>query len=205
MTTPLEYVYARKALLDALDALGSQRQCVVLIGSQAIYLQSAADDLHIPPMTTDADIALDTTLISDEPELGAALQAAQFSCPGQPGHWVNPSGVAVDLMVAPHQSGRSKATARAARISPHTHSLARIGEGLAPALTQWSVISVEALDDEDHRAHRIKVAGLGALLVAKTIKLRDRLTDQQRGQHCALSRRTLSTCSGSSARPTRTP
>src|SRR6187401_2744009 len=35
-----EYVLARRVLLDALQALGSQRDAVVLVGAQAIYLEA---------------------------------------------------------------------------------------------------------------------------------------------------------------------
>lgn len=37
-----EYVAARRVLLDALDALGTHRKAVVLVGAQAIYLQVGA-------------------------------------------------------------------------------------------------------------------------------------------------------------------
>jgi len=51
MTEPAyEYIQARRTLLDALDALQSHRDSLVLIGAQAVYLhrihrfERAADD-----------------------------------------------------------------------------------------------------------------------------------------------------------------
>lgn len=58
MTTPPEYVLARSVLLDALEALGTHLDAVILVGAQAIYLHTGDADLNVPPTTTDADLAL---------------------------------------------------------------------------------------------------------------------------------------------------
>lgn len=44
-----EYVQARRILLDALQALGSHRKAVVLVGAQAIYehVRTVASELSI--------------------------------------------------------------------------------------------------------------------------------------------------------------
>jgi len=60
MTTPDPlYVAARRVLLDALQALGEQRNAVVLVGAQAIYLRVGEADFEVTvaPYTTDADLA----------------------------------------------------------------------------------------------------------------------------------------------------
>ncbi|MFF1821018.1 GSU2403 family nucleotidyltransferase fold protein [Kribbella sp. NPDC058245] len=176
----LEYVAARRTLLDALDALSAHRPSLVLIGAQAVYLHTGTQGANVPPMTTDADLALDTDLLADDPEIAATLRAAGF-VPGQPGHWENSQGIAVDLMVAPHQSNRQSSSARAARLTPHANSVARIGPGLALALSDNSLQVIAALDSSDSRWHEIRVAGPAALLVAKAIKLDDRLADASRG------------------------
>lgn len=181
MTEPApEYVAARRTLLDALDALSAHHPSLVLIGAQAVYLHTGSQGASVPPMTTDADLALDTDLLADDPEIAATLQAAGF-VPGQPGHWENSQGIAVDLMVAPHQSNRQSASARAARLTSHAKSVARIGPGLALALSDNSPQIITALDSSDSRRHEIRVAGPAALLVAKAIKLDDRLADASRG------------------------
>ncbi len=59
--------------------------------------------------------------------------------------------------------------------------MARIGPGLAPALTDNKLQVIEALDPSDSRTHEIRVAGPAALLIAKTIKIGDRLDDASRG------------------------
>ena len=181
MTEPAtEYVAARRTLLDALDALATHRRSVVLIGAQAVYLHTGSTSMSVPPMTTDADLALDADLLSDDPEIAATMLAAGFK-PMQPGHWENQQGIAVDLMVAPHQSNRTSVTARAADLNPHAKTVARIGPGLAPALSDNSLQVITALDPSDPRTHEIRVAGPAALLVAKTIKIDDRLTDASLG------------------------
>jgi hypothetical protein len=177
---PVEYVAARRTLLDALDALISHQESLVLIGAQAIYMHTSEMTWTVPPMTTDADLALDADILGDDPEIAATLQEAGFT-PGQPGHWESSQGIAVDLMVAPHQSNRSSSTARSARLGPHAKTVARIGPGLAPALADNSLHVVAALDASDSRRHEIRVAGPAALLVAKSIKIDDRLSEADRG------------------------
>jgi hypothetical protein len=181
MTEPAyEYIEARRTLLDALDALESHRDSLVLIGAQAVYLHTGSTGLSVPPMTTDADLALNTDLLADDPEIATLLHAAGFENKQQPGHWENPQGIALDLMVAPHQSNRASATARAADLGPHSKTVARIGPGLAPALTDNKLQVIRALDSSDSRTHEIRVAGPAALLIAKTIKIGDRLDDASR-------------------------
>ena len=101
MTEPAyEYIEARRTLLDALDALESHRDSLVLIGAQAVYLHTGSTSLSVPPMTTDADLALNTDLLADDPEIATLLHAAGFENKQQPGHWESPQGIALDLM--PH-------------------------------------------------------------------------------------------------------
>lgn len=46
-------VVARSVLLDALEALGAQREAVVLVGAQAIYMHTGALELAVAEFTTD--------------------------------------------------------------------------------------------------------------------------------------------------------
>lgn len=181
-TFPPEYVAARTALLDALDALRAHNDSLVLIGAQAIYWHTGATELAVPPVTTDADLALDADLLSASPEIGAALRNAGFEAAQNPGHWINGQGIAVDLMVPPHQSGRTRPDARAARLPPHDQATARIGRGLALALNDNTPATISALDPRDDRSHRLRIAGPAALLVAKTIKIQERLQEAQQGR-----------------------
>jgi len=86
------------------------------VGAQAVYHHTGATTLNVPVMTTDADLALDTRLLSDDPEIGASLRGAGFVPEGNPGHWVGTGGVALDLMVVPYQANAQKQAARSARI-----------------------------------------------------------------------------------------
>ena len=57
------YVRARRVLLDALDALREHRGAVLLVGAQAIYLHTGEVDLAVAPYTSDADLALNPTVL----------------------------------------------------------------------------------------------------------------------------------------------
>ncbi|NMF29707.1 GSU2403 family nucleotidyltransferase fold protein [Cellulosimicrobium aquatile] len=170
-----EYVAARGALLDALAALEGHRDQLVLVGAQAVYHHTGEADLNIPLMTTDADLAINASALADAPEIGGALRAAGFRAGVNPGHWIGAGEVAVDLMVVPHQANTAKSTARAARLAPHDPATARIARGLEPALVDHGVVQIAALDADDDRSFDVRVAGPSALLVAKTIKIAERL------------------------------
>jgi hypothetical protein len=176
-----EYVAARRVLLDALAALGCHRSSVVLVGAQAIYLRSGAGGLAVAPMTTDADLALHVDWIKDEPELYAAMLAAGFLPATQPGTWQGRGEICIDLMVVPHQGGRSSRAARAANLPPHRKGVARIARGLEPALVDHGILPVGSLERSDGRSYEIRIAGPSALLVAKIIKLSERMAAEGAG------------------------
>lgn len=170
-----EYVAARRVLLDALTALGDHRDSLILVGAQAVYHHTGDADLNVPLMTTDADLAIDVAGLADVPELGGALRAAGFTPGPNPGHWVAASDVAVDLMVVPHQAGTTKTSARAARLAPHEKLTARIAPGLEPALIDNEMVTIVSFEADDARTFGLRVAGPAALLVAKVIKISERL------------------------------
>ena len=60
------YVAARSVLLDALGALGAQREAVVLVGAQAIYMYTGALELAVAEFTTDGDLTIDPALVDFE-------------------------------------------------------------------------------------------------------------------------------------------
>ena len=90
----------------------------------------------------------------------------------------NVGSVALDLMVAPHQAGATSKSARAARIPPHEKMTARIAHGLEPALIDSTVETIAAFEPTDRRSFRLRVAGPAALLVAKAVKLGERLAQE---------------------------
>ena len=175
-----EYVAARRVLLDALEALTYHLPSLILVGAQAVYHHTGDADLNVPLMTTDADLAIDTRGLADVPEIGSLLRGAGFVPGPNPGRWVAASDVAVDLMVVPHQSRTAKASARAARLAPHDRLTARIARGLEPALIDHQRIAIAALESTDARTFDLAIAGPAALLVAKVIKISERLGQADR-------------------------
>lgn len=171
------YVASRRALLDALEALGDQRRSVVLIGAQAVYLHAPDDDLAVAPTTTDADLGLDPDLLSDSPLLEDLLRAADFDLTAQPGIWMSRHGATVDLIVPESLAGGGR---RGARLGAHGSKAARRAEGIEGCLVDNAPVTLGALDDDD-RVFSIAVAGPAALVVAKTYKIAGRL-DEARGR-----------------------
>jgi len=173
------YVASRRALLDVLEALGTQRESLVLIGAQAIYLHAPADDLAVAPTTTDADLGLDPDLLADSPLLEERLLAAKFGPTREPGIWMSPYGSTVDLIVPESLAGSGR---RGARLGVHGDKAARRAAGIEGCLVDKEVMTIRALDDDhDRRSFSIAVAGPAALIVAKTHKIAGR-QDEGRGR-----------------------
>lgn len=169
-----EYFRARQVLLDALQALGPHLDALILVGAQAVYLHTGDSGFAVAPTTTDADLAIDASLLSDDPNLVEALVAGGFSLVITPGTWTTPDGVAVDLMV-PEAQLADVPGRRGARLGIHGNTVARRTAGLEPALTDNTLIEIGSLRPEtDPRTFAVKVAGPAALLIAKLTKIRER-------------------------------
>lgn len=169
-------VRTRSALIDAIEALEDQSDAVIVIGAQAVYLQAGSMDIALAETTKDSDVALDPRVMSDEPRIEAAMQRANFlrAGHGQPGSWVTPTGIPVDLMVPETLAGPGGPSTRGARVPPHDKKAMRRARGLGAAVVDNSRMEVVALDPEDKRRVQVKVAGPAALLVAKTHKIWER-------------------------------
>lgn len=176
MADPL-YVRARAALLDAVDALGPQLDAVVLVGAQAVYLHTGDADLAVAEYTTDADFAIAPAALTDVPLLGDLLTRAGFTARDQPGGWLSPDGIYVDLMVPAALAGSGR---RSAELGVHGNRAARRARGLEGALADRDRHRVTALDDRDSRAATLWVAGPAALLVAKIHKIAERVDHNDR-------------------------
>ncbi|HEX5984695.1 MAG TPA: hypothetical protein VFY69_10850 [Solirubrobacterales bacterium] len=180
-----EYVAARRVLLDALEALRPHEAAVVLAGAQAVYLRTGPGSLPIAEFTTDGDLAIDPSRLSDAPPLEELMEAAGFELTElqgspEPGIWqkqVTVDGlritVPVDLIVPTEVAPQGGS--RGARLPGHGKRSARKTGGLEAALVDNDVMSVAALDPKDRRTARLRVAGVAALLVAKTHKIADRI------------------------------
>lgn len=168
-------VAARRTLLDALDALAEQREALVLIGAQAIYLHTGAAPVALAETTKDSDLAVDPRSLSDSPLLDDAMTRAGFRHDlqhPQPGGWLSASGIPVDLMVPEALAGRQGR--RGARIPPHSVQATRRTAGLEAAVVDHTVHTIRSLDESDRRSIEMRVAGPAALLIAKLHKLGER-------------------------------
>lgn len=187
------YAAARRVLLDALEALGAQRQAAILVGAHAVYLRVGEGDLATTPHTTDADLALDPSLLGGDPLLNEALVAAGFwakigTSGPVVGSWVTEQtvegrAVHVDLDVLVPEAVSGDGT-RAARLGVQGDRLARKAFGLELALVDNDIMSVGALD-ADPRSFPVRVAGVAALLVSKVHKVAERLDDPKRDDYIA--------------------
>lgn len=178
-------VQARSALLDALDALAEHRDSVVVIGAQAIYLHTGHAPVALAEATKDSDLAIDPRELADDPLIEEAMTAAGFYLnPNpdntQPGAWMNPAGIPVDLMVPEKLAGGGGKAARGARIPPHAKTATRRARGLEAAVVDNVSMTIGALDETDPRSYTVRVAGPGALLVAKLHKIGERLEQPDR-------------------------
>jgi len=183
------YVAARAVLLDALQALGEHRSAAVVVGAQAVYLQTGDAGLSVAPFTSDGDLALDpaAVLLVEDPLLGEAMEAAGFelriNARGglDPGTWLKYTvveghafRVPVDLII-PRGTLLAAGNTRGARLGVHGKTAAMQTRGLEAVLVDQQVMTVTDLGPGDCRHVSVAVAGVGALLVAKVIKLRERV------------------------------
>jgi hypothetical protein len=169
-------IQSRSALLDAVEALVEQRDAVIVVGAQAVYLRTSEAPVALAEATKDSDFALDPRGLSDAPLIEEAMTRAGFypNPNDQPGAWMNPHGIPVDLMVPAALAG-AKPKSRGARIPPHDKGATRRTRGLEAAVIDNSLLKIVALDPTDQRAHKVKVAGPTALLVAKLHKIGERI------------------------------
>lgn len=168
-------VEARAALLDAVAALEAHKDSVILIGAQAIYLHTGHATFALAEATKDSDLAIDARGLGEDPLLEEAMTNAGFilnPVSKQPGAWISPNGIPVDLMVPENLAGSG--SRRGVRIPPHDKHSARRAAGLEAAVIDHSPMTVESLDG-DGRSAVINVAGPAALLVAKLHKLSERV------------------------------
>ena len=173
-------VEARTALLDAIAALEAHKASVILIGAQAIYLRTGKATFALAEATKDSDLAIDTRELGEDPLLEEAMTSAGFilnPVSQQPGAWMSPNGIPVDLMVPEHLAGSG--SRRGVRIPPHSKHAARRAAGLEAALIDQSPMTVGSLNG-DGRSAVINVAGSAALLVAKLHELGERVDTPDR-------------------------
>jgi hypothetical protein len=170
-------ILTRKALLDALEALADQLDALIVIGAQALYLHTGDAGVAIPEETKDADIGIDRERLRDDPRIEQAIERAGFHKDlqrPQPGSWLSPDGIPVDLMVPEAMAGPAATNRRGARIPPHHKWSMRRATGLEGTIVDNTTEDIRSFDPIDDRAFTVRVAGPGALLVAKLHKIGER-------------------------------
>jgi hypothetical protein len=173
-----EYVVARRALLDVLELLAQQRTGLILVGAQAVYLRAPAEQAKRATYTTDADLAIDPDLLSDDPDIGKVMTDAGYERLANPGAFLAPTGVEIDLMVPEGAAGPSGR--RSVTLPGQSRFTARRTAGLELALLDADTMQIGALDEADHRVIGLRVAGVAALTAAKLVKLEERLGGSRR-------------------------
>lgn len=168
----------RAALLDALTALADHRESVIVIGAQAIYLHTGEASVAVAAYTKDSDLALDSRTLGQDPRIEDAMRRAGFTNGDQPGSWIDPRGVPVDLMVPDAIAGPGGR--RGARIPPHNRRATRRAAGLEAAVIDRAQMAIASLSPHDPRVITANVAGPTALLVAKLHKLGERQATPER-------------------------
>lgn len=167
-------VRARSVLLDALIALDAHRDSVVVIGAQAVYLHTGSAPVAVAEATKDCDLGIDLRTLGDDPLIEEAMSRAGFyhdPLAGQPGSWLSPDGIPVDLMVPDAIAGKGR---RSVEAPPHDKRALRRAVGLEAAVVNNAVMTIRALAVDDERVVEARVAGPAALLVAKLHKLGER-------------------------------
>jgi hypothetical protein len=168
------FVQARSVLIDALVALDPHRDSVVVIGAQAIYLHTGSAPVAVAEATKDSDLGIDLRTLSDDPLIEEAMTRAGFHHDpraDQPGSWLSPGGIPVDLMVPDAIAGKGR---RSVEAPPHDKRALRRAVGLEAAVIDNAVMNIRALAADDGREVEARVAGPAALLVAKLHKLGER-------------------------------
>lgn len=184
------YRAARRVLLDALEALADHQDAVIVAGAQAVYLRTGHAQLGVAEYTTDGDLALDPSKLTDTPVLGDAMRVRfepllDAQGHAKPGVWVQmieiegrEVDVPVDLIVP--EGVAPPGGSRGARLGVHGKRAARKVPGLEAATIDSAFLTIGALDHNDDRRIRARVAGPTALLIAKAFKIQDRLDETRR-------------------------
>jgi hypothetical protein len=97
--------------------------------------------------------------------------------PEQPGGWWSSEDVRVDLMVPEGIAGRGT---RGVTMPPHDRRAARNTKGIEGCLVDNAVFTIGAHDPGDFRRFQVRVAGPASLIVAKSYKINDRISNPKR-------------------------
>lgn len=171
-------ILARGGLLDALDALGVHRSSVTLVGAQAVYLHTATFSSTVAEFTVDADLAFHPQFLAASPLIEDCLIEAGYvqGDRSMPGRWISTKAIPVDFMIPEKLVGSSS---RSAGVPPHAKYTARSTRGIEGCLVDREFQVIKSLNFNDSRSFKIHVAGPSGLLIAKMIKISERLKENR--------------------------
>jgi hypothetical protein len=182
------FAATRHVLLNALAALGTHRGAVVLVGAQAVFLRTQTVRMPGSFFTRDADLSVDPDKLLNEPELLALMNGAGFRLLGtNPGAFAQAAklsdgreqDIELDLMVAADVAPGS-VNRRSVTLPDHDKMALRRTPGLEATLVDNEPMVIRGLGD-DTRSYSVPVAGIPSLLIAKAVKLGERIDDARAG------------------------
>jgi len=109
-----------KGLLDALDALGEQREALILAGAQAIYIHTGAADLAVAEFTIDGDLEVVPEQLKIQPDFRR--------------QW---SGLSFDQGFSPEAGCATEPFRVSQRRDPSTCSCRRLSRALMTSRASW--------------------------------------------------------------------
>jgi hypothetical protein len=141
---------ARSSLLDALEALEQQKDALVVVGAQAIYLRIGEAYAAVAPFTTDGDLLIDPAFLADDPKIATLMEAGGFRLVDEDvGVWTSATtGVTIDLLVPEAVGGAGR---RGARLGIHGKRVAKKVAGLEGALVDRDRMTVGSPEPDDSR------------------------------------------------------
>ena len=186
--------WSRRAIINVVSVLSAHAESLTLIGAHAVFLRTA--DLDVPlALTGDGDLAITPALVSTGPSIEALLVDAGYEhrTTARPGLWGRGPYLdrlgnkqfleKVDLL-APHGLiGAASPHRRGVPALQAHHGKWSVGNerGLELATFDRSLITITDLVDSGLSA-QIYVAGIPALLLAKSAKIGERSSEPRRGE-----------------------
>lgn len=185
-TTP--HQWSRRALINVAQVLSGHLDSFTLVGGHAVQLQT--ETLGIPHLpTSDGDLVVSPATLHAEPHLGSVLRQAGYvpRTPHRPGLWGRGEfqnrfdkpdwREKIDLMAPWGLSGATSTTRRSVPATSSQHGAETVGNttGLELAVFDRGERTLVDFIDPTLTAS-LFVAGRPALIVAKSFKIRDRLS-----------------------------
>jgi hypothetical protein len=177
----LTEIEARNALIDTVIAFGDHADSLILVGAQALYFRTSKMVMPVAPATKDADFTINPRTLKANPLLEKMLEDAGFRrdlISNNPGAWVSGQNIPVDFMVPGLLAG---AGSRSADLSPHANYIGRKTDGLEASIFDYSRGEVHSLDGS-RPTISINIANEPALLIAKLVKVGERIDNPKRFQ-----------------------